>query len=76
MDYSNNIQVHLEIYGNITEVSKISVTKYQISSISYSESFKCKLRIWEKIPDNGNTKDVEIPVLLKYLGSFVNLISV
>ena len=35
-----------------------------------SESFKYKVNITGKTPNNGNTKDVEIIVPLKYLSNF------
>ena len=35
-----------------------------------SESFKYKIKITRKTPDNGNTKDVEIIVPSKYLSNF------
>ena len=35
-----------------------------------SESFKSKVKITEKTPDDGNTKNVEIIVPLKYLSNF------
>ena len=35
-----------------------------------SESFKSKVKITGKTPNNGNEKDVEIMVLLKYLSNF------
>ena len=35
-----------------------------------SESFKSKIKIAGKTPNNGNEKDVEIMVLLKYLSNF------
>ena len=42
--------------------------------IEYSEfnskSFKSKVKITGKTPDNGNKKDVEIIVSLKYLSNF------
>ena len=34
------------------------------------ESFKCKIKITGKTHDNGNTKDVEIIVPLRYLSNF------
>ena len=37
---------------------------------NHSESFKSKLRITGKTPDDGNTKDVQIMVPLKYLSNF------
>ena len=40
------------------------------NNIADSESFKSKIKITGKTPDNGNTKDVEIIVPLKYLSKF------
>ena len=39
-------------------------------NIENSESFKHKMNITGKTANNGNTKDVEITVLLKYLSDF------
>ena len=39
-------------------------------NLADSESYKSKIRIIGKTPDNGNTKDVEVIVLLKYLSNF------
>ena len=39
-------------------------------NIADSESFRSKVKITVKTPDNGNTKDVEIIVPLKYLSNF------
>ena len=39
-------------------------------SMEQSESFKSKIKITGKTPPNGNTKDVEIMVPLKYLSNF------
>ena len=36
-----------------------------------SKSFKSKIKITEKTPNNGNEKDVEIMVPLKYLSNFL-----
>ena len=38
--------------------------------IEDSKSFKCKRKITGKTPNDGNEKDVEILVLLKYLSNF------
>ena len=38
--------------------------------IEDSESFKSNVKITEKTPNNGNEKDVEIMVPLKYLSNF------
>ena len=40
------------------------------SAIRDSESFKFKVRITERNPNDGNTKDIEIAVSLKYLSNF------
>ena len=39
-------------------------------NIENSESFKNKIKITGKTPNNGNTKDVEIIAPLKYLSNF------
>ena len=39
-------------------------------NLADSESFKSKIKITEKTPNNGNQKDVEIMVPLKYLSNF------
>ena len=39
-------------------------------NLANSESFKSKVKITGKTPNNGNTKDVEIVVPLKYLSNF------
>ena len=39
-------------------------------NIADSESHKSKIKIIGKTPNNGNTKDVEVIVLLKYLSNF------
>ena len=43
---------------------------YPNDNLADSESFKYKVKISEKTPNNGNTKDVEIIVPLKYLSNF------
>ena len=43
---------------------------YPNDNIENSESFKYKIKITGKIPNNGNTKDVEIILPLKYLSNF------
>ena len=39
-------------------------------NLTDSESFKYKVKITGKTPNDGNTKDVEIIVPLKYLSNF------
>ena len=40
------------------------------NNITRSESFKSKIKITGKTPEDGNTKDVEIILPLKYLSNF------
>ena len=40
------------------------------NNLKDSESFKSKIKITRITPDDGNTKDVEIMVPLKYLSNF------
>ena len=39
-------------------------------NLANSKSFKSKIKITEKTPNNGKEKDVEITVPLKYLSNF------
>ena len=57
------IQKHQEVCDNFTEMIQMII--YQILNHSYS-----KLIITGKTPATCNTKNVKIPVLLKYLGNF------
>ena len=56
--------------------SKISGSLWQYyrdepnDNLTDSESFKSKMKITGKTPDDANIKDVEIIVLLKYLSNF------
>ena len=53
------IKKYLEVYDNITKMSQI---------ITDSELFKSKGKITGNTRNNGNTKDVDTIVPLKYLG--------
>ena len=57
------IQKRQEVYGNIREDEPNN-------TLANSESFKSKVKITGKTPDDGNTKIVEITVPLKYLSNF------
>ena len=52
-------QKHLEVYKDEPN-----------DNLADSESFKSKIKITRKTPNNGNTNDVEIIVPLKYLSKF------
>ena len=43
---------------------------HQEENIGNSDSFSFKVNITERTPANGNTKNVEIVVVLKYLSNF------
>ena len=75
IDNAHHIDIVMPIY-NLTEYSdnysKTSVSLWQYYSddpndnSADSESFKSKVKITGKTPNNGNTTDVEIIVPLKY----------
>ena len=51
------IQEHQDVYGNNTEITVITNSKF----------FKFKIKITGNIPADGNIKNVEKAVPLKYL---------
>ena len=57
------MQKHLEVYGNISD-------EPDDNNIEDSESFKYKIKITGKTPNNNNEKDVEIMVPVIYLSNF------
>ena len=79
IDNAHDIDIVMPMY-NIIEYSdnysKTSRSLWQYykddpnDNLANSESFKSKVKITEKTPNNGNTKDVEIIVPLKYLSNF------
>ena len=79
IDNNKDIDIVMPMY-NLIEYSdnyaKTSGSLYQYykddpnDNIADSESFKSKVKITGKTPNNGNTKDVEIIVPLKYLSNF------
>ena len=64
MEYSDN-------YSKTSGILYQHYKDYPNDNIIWSESFKYKLKITGKIPVDGNTKDVEIIVPLKYLSNFM-----
>ena len=63
----------IEYSGNYSKTSGSLWQYYKDDpndNMADSESFKYKVKITGKTPDNGNTKDVEIIVPLKYLSNF------
>ena len=79
VDNAKDIDIIMSMY-NLTEYSdnyaKTSVSLWQYykdetnDNLADSESFRSKIKITAKSPDNDNEKDVEIMVPLKYLSNF------
>ena len=79
IDNAQDIDIVMPMYNLIEysdNYSKTSGSLWQYykddpnDSMEQSESFKSKIKITGKTPPNGNTKDVEIMVPLKYLSNF------
>ena len=79
IDNAHDIDIVMPIYNLIEysdNYSKTSASLWQYykddpnDNIANSESFKFKGKITGKTPNNGNTKDVEMIVPLKYLCNF------
>ena len=79
IDNAQDIDIVMPVYNLIEysdNYSKPSGSLWQYykddpnNNITDSESFKFKVKITGKTPNDGNTKDVEIIVPLKYLSSF------
>ena len=80
IDNAKDIDIVMSMYNLIEysdNYSKTSGNLWQYykdepnDNIADSESFKYKVKITGKTPDDGNTKDVEIIVPLKYLSRFL-----
>ena len=79
IDYCQDIDIIMPMY-NLIEYSdnytKTSGSLWQYyrdepnDNLANSQSFKSKIKITGKTPDDGNEKDVEIMVPLKYLSNF------
>ena len=79
IDNAHDIDIVMPMYNLVQysdNYSKTSGTLWQYykddpnDNIANSESFKSTVKISGKTPNNGNTKDVEIIVPLKYLSNF------
>ena len=79
MDNAKDIDIVMPIYNLIEYSDNYSKTSGSLQqyykdgpndNLTDSESFKYKVKITGKTPDDGNTKDVEIIVPLKYLSNF------
>ena len=79
IDNAHDFDIVMPMYNLIEysdNYSKTSASVWQYykdipnDHLARSESFKYKVKITGKTPNNGNTKDVEIIVPLKYLSNF------
>ena len=79
IDKAQDIDIVMPMYNLIEysdNYSKTSGSLWQYykddpnDDVANSESFKSRIKITEKTPNDGNTKDVEIIVPLKYLSNF------
>ena len=79
IDNAQDIDIVMPMYNLIEysdNYSKTSGSLWQYykddpnDNLTDSESFKSKVKITGKTPNNGNTKDVEIIVPLKHLSNF------
>ena len=79
IDNAKHIDTVMPMYNLIEysdNYSKTTVNLWQYyrdepnDNLTDSESLKSKIKITGKTPDDGNTKDVEIIVPLKYLSDF------
>ena len=79
IDNTKDIDIVMPMYNlieNSDNYAKTSGSLWQYyrdepnDNLADSESFKSKIKITGKTPNNGNEKDVEIMVPLKYLSNF------
>ena len=84
IDNAKDIDIVMPMYNLIEYSDNYSKTSGSLwqhckdnpnDNLTDSESFKSKIKITGKAPNNGNTKDVEIIAPLKYLSNFWNAIN-
>ena len=84
IDNAKDIDIVMPMYNLIEYSDNYSKTSGSLwqhckdnpnDNLADSESFKSKIKITGKAPNNGNTKDVEIIAPLKYLSNFWNAIN-
>ena len=80
VDNAHDIDITMSMYNLIEYCDNYSKTSRSLwqyykddpnDNLANSESFKSKVKVTGKTPKNGNTKDVEIVVPLKYLSNFL-----
>ena len=79
IDYCQDIDIVMRMYNLIEYIDNYAKTSGSLwqyyrdepdDNLADSESFESKIKIAGKNPNNGNQKDVEIMVPLKYLSNF------
>ena len=79
IDYCQDIDIVMPMYNLIEYSDNYAKTSGRLwqyyrdepnDNLADSESFKSKIKITGKTPDNGNEKDVEVMVPLKYFSNF------
>ena len=79
IDNAHDIDIVMPMYNLIEYSDNYTKTSGRLwqyykdilnDNLARSESFKYKVKITRKTPNNGNTKDIEIIVPLKYLSNF------
>ena len=85
IDYCQDIDIIMPMYNLIEYSDNYSKTSGSLlqyyrdepnDNLADSQSFKSKIKIAGKTPNNGNEKDVEIIVPLKYLSNFWRTIEI
>ena len=85
IDNAHDIDIEMPMYNLIKysdNYSKTSGSLWQYykdipnGNLARSESLKYKVKITGKTPNNGNTKDLEIIVPLKYLSNFLRTLEI
>ena len=79
IDHCKDIDIVMPLYNLLEYSDKYAKTSGRLwqyyrdepnDNLADSESFKSKIKITGKTPNNGNEKDIEIMVPLKYLSNF------
>ena len=85
IDFCQNIDIIMPMYSLIEYSDNYAKTSGSLwkyyrdepnNNLADSQSFKSKIKITGKTPNNGNEKDVEIMVPLKYLSNFWRILEI
>ena len=72
----HNLIEYSDIYSKTSGSLWSFYRKESNDNLTDSESFKSKIKITGKTPNNGNAKDVEIIIALKYLSNFLRTLEI